>query len=285
MRHTHPPARESGQAAVEAALIVPMMVFLMLGIIQLGMMQQARIMTEYAAYRAVRSGIVNHGSCKLMRQAAIVAVLPTLGPPVWNPLGVKGRTDNLVDALKLYHMYTKLGTDMDPHYPLGFAPPKMVPIVKVDVLNPKKSQLTGLFNSYGVWSATKNRTYKEEIDYDDVRNDTVINANLLTLRLTYHYNMRVPFANKMIHAWFMAAEWIRYAHGVTFDNKTVMGVSESTALETKGAGRGGYYPQFALLAKGWNGKQMFLIPFTATYSMRMQSNMMKKHIETCAVDG
>ena len=46
---------ESGQVAVEAALIMPLMVFMALGIIQLTMIQHAKLMTEYAAYQAARA--------------------------------------------------------------------------------------------------------------------------------------------------------------------------------------------------------------------------------------
>jgi hypothetical protein len=48
-----------------------------LGTLQLFLMFQARLFTEYAAYRAVRAGSVSQGSCDRMRQAALVALLPT----------------------------------------------------------------------------------------------------------------------------------------------------------------------------------------------------------------
>src|SRR5688572_28898340 len=70
---------ESGQVAVEAALIMPLMVFMTLGIIQLTMIQHAKIMTEYAAYQAARAGIVWNGNNERMHDAAFVALLPTYG--------------------------------------------------------------------------------------------------------------------------------------------------------------------------------------------------------------
>ena len=70
---------ESGQAAVESAIVMPLMVFFCLGIIQLTMLQQAKLMTEYAAYQAARAGIVWNGNNERMHDAAIVALLPTMG--------------------------------------------------------------------------------------------------------------------------------------------------------------------------------------------------------------
>ncbi len=69
---------DAGQAAVEAALTLPLLVFLALGTLQLFLMQQARFLAEYAVFRAVRAGSLNHGDCKAMTHAALVSVLPTL---------------------------------------------------------------------------------------------------------------------------------------------------------------------------------------------------------------
>jgi TadE-like protein len=68
---------ESGQAAVEAAITLPLMIFVVLGTLQLFMMLHGRIMAEYAAYRATRAGSVNQGNCESMTHAAIGAVLPS----------------------------------------------------------------------------------------------------------------------------------------------------------------------------------------------------------------
>ena len=42
-------ASPAGQAMVESAIILPMYVFLMLGLLQLGLMHQAQTLTKYAA--------------------------------------------------------------------------------------------------------------------------------------------------------------------------------------------------------------------------------------------
>jgi hypothetical protein len=62
---------------VESAIVLPLMVFLIVGVIQLVMMQHARIMTEYAAFCAARAGIVWNADRYTMENAAIIALLPT----------------------------------------------------------------------------------------------------------------------------------------------------------------------------------------------------------------
>src|SRR5205823_5948803 len=59
-------------------LTLPLTIFLILGTLQLFMMLQARIIAQYAVYKAVRAGSVNSGECEPMQQAAIAVLLPTV---------------------------------------------------------------------------------------------------------------------------------------------------------------------------------------------------------------
>ncbi len=65
-----PHRKESGQALVESALTLPLVVFLAFGTIQLSGMLQARALAQYAAFIAVRTGSVNYGDCEAMTHAA-----------------------------------------------------------------------------------------------------------------------------------------------------------------------------------------------------------------------
>jgi len=75
MGRGHP---KRGQAAVESALVLPLAIFMALGALQLFLMLQARILTEYAAYQATRTGAMRHGDCGPMTDAAVVALLPSV---------------------------------------------------------------------------------------------------------------------------------------------------------------------------------------------------------------
>jgi hypothetical protein len=71
------PDRESGQAAVESVLTLPLTTFLILGTLQLFMLQQAKVMAQYAVYQAARAGSTTHGRCDAMMHAAILSLIPT----------------------------------------------------------------------------------------------------------------------------------------------------------------------------------------------------------------
>ncbi|MBL8954468.1 MAG: pilus assembly protein [Myxococcaceae bacterium] len=68
---------DAGQAAVEAALVLPLVVFIALGTLQLFLMLQARQMAQYAAFWAAREGSVTQGRCDDMQRVTLKALLPT----------------------------------------------------------------------------------------------------------------------------------------------------------------------------------------------------------------
>lgn len=65
---------------MEAALTLPLIMFVLLGTLQLFMMFHARILTQVAAFYATRAGSVNHGNCDRMKHAAILTLLPAIEP-------------------------------------------------------------------------------------------------------------------------------------------------------------------------------------------------------------
>ncbi len=70
--------RLRGQAAVETALSMPLLIFMVLGTLQLFMLLQGRILAQYAAGRATRMGAMNFGKCEPMVRSAIAILLPAI---------------------------------------------------------------------------------------------------------------------------------------------------------------------------------------------------------------
>ena len=108
--------------------------------------------------------------------------------------------------------------------------PLRLPLLRVSVLNPRRGDFARLGEHLD----------GQEIDFDDVR-PSAADANLLSIQLRYLYELRVPFANKLIQsAWLMRP------------GSAAPGESAALAL----AGRQGHY----------------FVPVRAFYTMRMQSN-------------
>ena len=201
---------EGGQAVVEAALVLPSIVLLLLGAIQLTQIQQARLLVDHAALAAARAGIVMNGDPGKMREAAALALAPDLG-----------RTDSLP---ALAEAVVRLEAREAALAPLGLRQ------LRLEVHSPVAAD----FPKYG------RHLRGEELDFDDVR-PAALDATLLSLRLRYLYELKVPFANKAIHSFWMAAR-------------------SAAREDDPGA--------LALAARAGR----YYLPLTAFSTMRMQSN-------------
>lgn len=307
-----PSERESGQAAVESALVLPVLILLTLGILQLAMLQQARLMTDYAAFQAARAGVVWNGSNERMNDAAFVSVLPTLGA-----------TNTLENLAKTYARakFTDAALSKLPFSgPTKINGQPMKGLIRVDTISPANyAELSTIWNlrGKGAW---------EEIDFDAADTyseglpelsdrfqkfdspafatpdqDFLRRVNVLTIRVRYWYELRIPFANWFVFLSWFAANADVLLHGAldrpTMLNENVAGsdtnvdllpalvkgISHERGLPT--ATRAdlsvlwglstGLVP-LPLGLTDWGGGRRFFIPVTATYSMRMQSNFHRK---------
>lgn len=153
--------------------MVPLWILLALGAVQLALLQQARLLTEYAAYSAARAGIVWNGNGERMRDAALFALLPVLGPT--GSLDALGGTYEKARAQDQW-FHEQLAPTADA--PLAFKQSGLRGQVQVDVLSP---------TSGGV---------EEEFDQGPSP------ESLLSLRLKLLYELRLPFVDAAIfHAW------------------------------------------------------------------------------------
>jgi hypothetical protein len=306
--------RESGQVAVEAALIMPLMVFMTLGIVQLTMIQHAKLMTEYAAYQAARAGSVWNGNNERMHDAAIVALLPTMG-----------RTDSLATLATTWGMHQLYdealrrlawgASGVQP--PASFNGSNLFGMIRVDTINP--AYFTPIDS---IWKLREGHNWKE-LDFDgaasypevpalednvrkffnlpepDDAQTVYRKATRLTIRLRYWYELRVPFANWVIFtAWY--ASNARVALSGAIDRPTLaksnMLNPQADIEALKGMARGlaherGYHsvypPEMWVLWGLANGSipllsntvgKRYFLPLTATYTLRMQSNFHRKWI-------
>ncbi len=162
------PGGESGQAAVESALTLPLTLFLMLGTLQLFLLLQARVLTEYALFRAVRVGSTNSAKCRPMMDAAVVVLLPTFqtylkgGSPA-RELAQEFRRHGIVNGYKY-----------DAPYYAGTATRKR--LSRSILLMERRF--------------TKAVAANTELDFDQPGA-----PQRLVVRMVFWYPMRIPFAN------------------------------------------------------------------------------------------
>jgi hypothetical protein len=170
--------RQSGQAAVEAAITLPMVLFLLLGTLQLFLMMNARIQAQYAVFRAVRVGVVNHADCRPMADAALAALLPSIA-----------RAD---DPVRVAHGFRARG----PGAGYRYAPAEDAGHDRaIFWLDRQAPAFTG----------------QEDVHFDQW--DVGPEPRRLDARLVYWYALRIPFANWVMSRMFLGWFGIQRADG------------------------------------------------------------------------
>jgi len=209
------------------------MVFLILGMLQLTLAQQARLQLEYAAFAAARSGAVWNMDRRRMARAALTTLLPTLA-----------RVD---EPSRLRRELQELDRVQATLAPLGI-PAR----VKLTVLRPTVGDFEGA----------------EELDFDASEN---LDKARLTLHLVYSYELAIPFANALLwDAWYalrLARNLPAWRVGQPAFAGTEAPSSDPQRCAPDRLGREG----LAALARAASRGRYFL-PLVATYTIRMQSN-------------
>jgi len=284
-----------------------------LGLLQLTAMEHAKLMTEYAAYQAARAGVVWNGNNERMHDAAVVALLPTMGQP----------TDTLPrmalawGKAQLYDSALRALTWGSP-VPDAINGSNLLGQVRIDTINPAQFSVIGQ-----MWNVQGGDSW-DELDFDgpdtypqvpglvaqlsnffnlglpNSQADMYRKATVLSIRLRYWYEMRIPFANWVIFLAWYASNANVVLHGA-IDRPTTDADANITNRTTNVGGLAGaaqgisvqkgydtvYPPEMWVLwglssgsiplVSDWVGKKYF-IPLSATYSMRMQSNFNRKWI-------
>ncbi|MCY1044241.1 pilus assembly protein [Corallococcus sp. bb12-1] len=232
--------RESGQVAVETAIVLPMFVFLILGTLQLGMMHQARLMTKYAAYKAVRAGALHNANVKKMESAAIAVLLPLIS----SSTGGGGETIKAIESatdFQMKYVWASKNKMMDAGG-LKYADVKICGPTREDI------------------SATSG-----ELDFDNPSQITSTGnwgqsqRSKLRIQVTFNYRLPIPFADMVIYNIARAKKMppvLRLGNGK--DKTEYVGDREML----------GSAAQYDAAAQN----STYILPIRATYTMRMQSN-------------
>ncbi|WP_224243837.1 TadE/TadG family type IV pilus assembly protein [Hyalangium gracile] len=187
-----PQRGESGQAAVESALTLPLTLFLILGTLQLFMMLQGRVMAEYAAFEAARAGSRHHGDCKHMAHAALAGLLPSIVPYLGN--GTPGSTPEEKLAMAWRQ---RVGSTENPD-------PRYLPGVD------------GTHDGPVFWLVREQPLSADVPHPEDFRFDAPFQEGggmRLEVRLIYWFPLKIPFADWVMSHMFLASLGLRDFNG------------------------------------------------------------------------
>jgi len=266
--------RESGQAVVEAAIVLPLFIAILLGILQLTLIHQARLLTEYAAFQAARAGVVWQGDPRKMKDAAIFVLAPTACPT---------RAPLAAQACSL-----RKGKDEWARQTAGIAALQLLssldevaifPGVHVHILNPHWPSHRELF------TVGPNR---DQLDFDslaahaDARNgrppaaigaDAARAANILTIQVQYWFELKIPIAD-----WMIWKAWSLLSGFSSHEDEEINRGKDYRLLRP-----GSLAAMHAAAAFPSNRREAgYFIPIVTHHSMRMQSNFDARFIRDCS---
>lgn len=299
------------QAMVESAIVIPLMTFMILGVLQLAMVQHARIMTEYAAFNAARAGIVWNADPWIMENAAIISLLPTyeglldesdIGNPeqmvkrvVMRALlyqinrrlpqavdMVRNGTDSLISQLPDVMQGGAAGIrDTVLNSAESWADTALQNLIKGALGgNDMRMVQVEIFNPTAADMPTRN----PEIDFDDVGQDSDSwrRQTQLSIQVRYLYMMRIPFANWIIHRAWQAQRAGVKLYGAVYRPSSSSADSGMFSQTTEKPDLTNQPTQLEGLLARLAEEGVYLVPLRAQYTMRMQSNPYRTSIRQMA---
>jgi hypothetical protein len=171
-----------GQSATEFIIIVPALIFLVFGVIQWGLLYQARATLNHATLLAARAGAVHNGDKGEMRKALAAGLAPLFASEA-------SMTGYLAARTK------------------AFTEISVAQLATIDIVNPTKEAFTdfGQVRLDGLGGPTEREIPNDTLNYRNPAPGassgvSVQDANILHLRVSYCYRLVVPVVGRMIHA-------------------------------------------------------------------------------------
>jgi Flp pilus assembly protein TadG len=238
---------QSGQALVETAITMPLFVFLMLGLLQLSLMNQARYMAKYAAYKAARAGSIHNASRQRMENAALGVLMPFVGHAVYDTFY---KTDGKLaysTSFAAAYASNKRG---------NYTSHGISPVVEVTICGPSSADVgtPGDFDDPNSGMAVQDPAGNSGTLHDWKR----FNNGRLQIQVLFYFKLVIPFANMMIRSIYSGLE--------NAETMRLFRMNKKYNLTPKGTqGNEANMNARALL------KQYYL-PIRSNWSMRMMSN-------------
>lgn len=167
-----PLARREGQSASEFIIVAPVLLALILGAIQFGLIYQARATLNQAAFQVARAGAINGGDSAKMKEALVIWL---------TPLFTFGKT-----ATDIKTGYARAKSEVDKYG-------------HIERISPDDA----VFTDFGDPLPNDNLMYRSTAP-GSASGLSVQEANMLKVKVVYCYKLIVPLVNTMIDTFAQA---------------------------------------------------------------------------------
>ncbi len=239
---------QSGQALVETAITMPLFVFLMLGLLQLSLMNQARYMAKYAAYKAARAGSIHNASRQKMENAALGVLMPFVGNAVYDTFY---KTDTKVSYS------TSFGLAYASNKRNNYTSHGISPVVEVTICGPSSADVgntPGDFDDPNGGMGAQDPAGNSGTLHDWRR----FNNGRLSIQVLFYFKLVIPFANMMIRSIYSGLE--------NAETMRLFRMNKKYNLAPKGTQSGEADMNARAMLK------QYYLPIRSNWSMRMMSN-------------
>lgn len=259
---TQHPSSQSGQAVVEAALVMPLMVFIMLGTMQLFLMMHARILTQLAAFQVTRTASLNHGNCPRMLHAGILQVLPAIEPFV-KPSG--SLSNNVANAWARYrnNQYNGMNVNVGSGNAGGVSSSS----------GGKSIQLNGAGGTGSILWIVRDITGRPPAGATDNNFDQSVGPQRMETLLIFWYPMKIPFAN-----WVLANIMLAHYGMQAYSNQNPLMIRQK-ANWTPGPGNN-LAAEVRTELQGRLLAKEYVFPIQASFTMRMMTPLKSMNMVT-----
>lgn len=211
---------------------MPLVVFLVLGALQLFLILQARIVAQYAVYKATRAGALMHGDCAAMKHTALATLLPSIT-----------RADSPTALANAFFQRR------NNRYSDG-TPTHTGQIVEIVRDSPLASSLLGQ-------------------SAEDNRFDQAPTLERLEVRMIYWYRLKIPFADWVMSKMFLAHYNLQSYNDVNplmpAESNAGWPDGPTSSFASEAWPGGALGPNMV----GWANGGHYLFPIRVTASMRM----------------
>jgi hypothetical protein len=175
--------KPTGQAMVEFLIIIPVLILLIFGAIQIGFIYSAKTTLNYATFQSARLASVNNATYSSMRRGLIRGLAP-LYTNNGSLTSIQADIEAGIDSS---------GTKRD-------ASSEVDNYTRIIRISPMSSHFStsafGELNDDGIYEIPNdNLMYRPDIESDGV---SIQDANLLKIHVQYCYKLMVPLVNRVI---------------------------------------------------------------------------------------